>query len=62
MKHVRKKARIGKSKIKSVICVFDSQGIVHTEFVPQGQSVNRFITVKFLKKKIVRVQPSIVNN
>ena len=32
-----KKARMSKSKIKSfLICFFDIQGIVHTEFVPQG--------------------------
>ena len=37
-----KKARMSKSKIKSMlICVFDSQGIVHKEFVPPGQTVNR---------------------
>jgi len=49
--HVRKKARMSKSKIKSMlICFFDSQGIVHTEFVPQGQTVNYcFITMRFLK-------------
>jgi len=38
-----KKARMSKSKIKSMlICFFDSQGIVHTEFVPQGKTVNQF--------------------
>ena len=47
--HVRKKVRMSKSKIKSMlICFFDSEGIVHTEFVPQGQTIS-FITVKFLK-------------
>jgi len=36
-----KKARMSKSKMKSMlICFFDSQGIVHTEFVPEGQTVN----------------------
>jgi len=35
-----KKARTSKSKIKSMlICFFDSQGIVHKEFVPPGQTV-----------------------
>jgi len=34
-----KKARMSKSKIKSIlICFFDSQGIVHKEFVPPGQN------------------------
>jgi len=32
-----------------LICFFDSEGIVHTEFVPQGHTVNQFFTVKFLK-------------
>jgi len=36
-----KKARRSKSKIKSMlICFFDNEGIVHTEFVPQGHTVN----------------------
>ena len=38
-----KKARMRKSKIKSMLfCFFlDSQGIVHKEFVPPGQTVNQ---------------------
>ena len=37
-----KKARISKSKFKSMlICFFDSQGFVHKEFVPPGQTVNQ---------------------
>ena len=36
------KVRRSKSKIKSMlICFFDSEGNVHTEFVPQGQPVNQ---------------------
>jgi len=36
-----KKARRRKSKIKSMlICFFDSEGIVHTEFVPQGHCLS----------------------
>ena len=31
------------------ICFFDSQGTVRTEFVPQGQLLISFITVRFLK-------------
>ena len=39
-----KKARRSKSKIKSMlICFFDSEGIVHTEFVSQGHTVNQFL-------------------
>ena len=64
--HVRKKAIMSKSKIKSMlICFSDSQGIVHTEFVPQGQTVNQFYyreILERLRKRAVRVQPSIANN
>jgi len=43
-----KKARMSKSKIKSMLIYFvffflDSQGIVHKEFVPPGQTVKLFI-------------------
>jgi len=61
-----KKARMSKSKIKSMlICFFDSQGIVHTEFVPEGQTVHQFYYRKILerlRKKVVRVRLSIANN
>jgi len=60
------KARRSKSEIKSMlICFFDSQGIVHTEFVPQGQTVNQFYDCEILerlRKRAVRVRPSIANN
>ena len=37
-----KKAKMDKSKIKTtLICFFDSQGVVQKEFVPQGQTVNK---------------------
>ena len=39
-----KKARMSKSKIKTMpICFFDSQGVVHKEFVPPGQLINSTI-------------------
>jgi len=63
--HIRK-ARMSKSKIKSIlICFFDSQGIVCTKFVPQGQTVNQFYYREILgrlRKRVVRVRPSIANN
>jgi len=38
-----KKARMSKSKMKPMlIFFFGSQGIVHTEFVPQGQTIHQF--------------------
>ena len=41
-----KKAIMSKSKIKSILICFLT---IHTESVPQGQTVNQFITVRFLK-------------
>jgi len=61
-----KKARRSKSKIKSMlICFFDSEGIVHTEFVPQRHTVNQFYYLEILerlRKRVVRVRPSIADN
>ena len=58
-----KKAKMSKSKIKSmVICFFDSQGIVHKEFVPPGQTVNQTFyweVLERLRKKVARVRPGI---
>lgn len=58
-----KKARMSKSKIKSMlICFFDSQGIVHKEFVPPGQSVNQTFyreVLERLRKRVARVRPGI---
>ena len=47
------------------ICFFDSQGIVHKEFVLEGQTVNQIYyreILERLRKKVVRVRPSIANN
>ena len=45
-----KKARMSKSKTKLMpICFFDSQGVVHKEFVPPGQTVNQIFIGKSLK-------------
>lgn len=58
-----KKARMSKSKIKSMlICFFDSQGIVHKEFVPPGQTVNQTFyreVLERLRKGVARVRPGI---
>ncbi|KAL1129330.1 hypothetical protein AAG570_013859 [Ranatra chinensis] len=36
-----KKARISKSKVKAKLIVFfDAKGVVHKEFLPQGQTIN----------------------
>ena len=42
-------ARMSKSKIKSMLIFFYSQGIVHKEFVPPGQTVNQTFYREFLK-------------
>ena len=37
-----KKARMSRSRVKTMITLFlDSRGIVHKEFIPPGQTVNR---------------------
>jgi len=48
-----------------LICFFNSQGIVHTEFVPQGQTVHQFYyreILERLRERVVCVRPSIANN
>jgi len=54
-----KKARMSKSKIKSMlICFFDSQRIVHKEFVPPGQTVNQTFfweVLERLRKRVAHV-------
>ena len=58
-----KKARMSKSKIKTMlICFFDSHGVVHKEFVPQGQTVNQHFyraVLERLRKRVARVRPDI---
>ncbi|UYV70307.1 hypothetical protein LAZ67_7002482 [Cordylochernes scorpioides] len=58
-----KKARMSKSRIKTMIIVFfDIRGIVHCEFVPQGQTVNSVFyleVLRRLKRRISRVRTDI---
>jgi len=59
-----KKARMSKSKIKSMLIsfFFDSRGIVHKEFVPSGQTVNQTFyreVLERLRKGVASVQPGI---
>ena len=52
---------MSKSKIKS-ICFFDSQRIVHKEFVPAGQSVSHTFyweVLERLRKRVACVLPGI---
>ena len=51
-----KKARMSKSKVKTMLIVFfDNLGVVHKEFVPPGQSVN----AAFYKKVLERLHRSV---
>ena len=46
-----------------LLCFFDREGTVHTEFEPQGH--NQFYyreILEILRKRVVRVQPSIADN
>ncbi|UYV61595.1 hypothetical protein LAZ67_1005470 [Cordylochernes scorpioides] len=58
-----KKARMRKSRIKTMIIVFfDIRGIVHCEFVPQGETVNSAFyleVLRRLKRRIAQVRTDI---
>lgn len=46
-----KKARQVKSKVKVMLTVFfDWKGVVYYEFLPQGQTINRFVYLQTLRK------------
>jgi len=47
-----------------LICSFDSQSVVHNEFVPQGQTFNKQYyreVLEQLRKRVHRVQPEIAD-
>ena len=56
-----KKARMSKSKIKFILFFFfESQGFVHKEFVPHGQTINKQYyreVLERLRKSVHRVRP-----
>jgi hypothetical protein len=58
-----KKSRLQKFKVKTMlIAFFDSDGIVHKEFVPTGQTVNSAFyeeVLKWLLRRIHHVQPEL---
>lgn len=58
-----KKARMSKSRIKTMlICFIDSNGVVHKEFVPEGETVNQHYyreVLERLRKRVARVRPNI---
>ncbi|GFV88227.1 putative transposase [Trichonephila clavipes] len=48
-----------------MLIFFDSQGIVHKEFVPQGQTVNEHFyryALERLRKSVMRLRPNIKNS
>lgn len=46
-----KKARMSKSRVEAMLIVFfDKKGVVHSEFVPQGQTVNSQFYCEVLKR------------
>jgi len=48
-----------------LICFFDSEGVAHLEFVPQGHTVNQFYyreVLERLRKRVVHVRTSIADN
>ena len=61
-----KKARMSKSKIKTMlITFFDQKGLVHHEFVPQGQTVNQHFYQEVLKRlndRVRRCRPALWKN
>ena len=54
-----KKARMSKSKVKTMLIVFfDHRGIVHLEFVPEGTTVNQHFYKEVLTRLIARIRRS----
>nr|APL98289.1 putative DD34D transposase [Bactrocera tryoni] len=52
-----KKSRLQKSKIKTMlICFYDSEGIVHREFVPPGQTINAVFYLGVMKRLLSRIR------
>jgi histone-lysine N-methyltransferase SETMAR len=62
----QKRERMSKSKIKAMIVVFfDIQGIIMTQYIPPGQTVNQTYYIELLTKlreKIRRKRPELWKN
>jgi hypothetical protein len=62
----RKKARMGKGKIKKIVIIFFySRGVVHKEFVPPGVTVNQNYYLKVLdrlRKRVMQVRMEIADD
>jgi len=57
----RQKVRLQKSQVKTMlVCFYDSKGIIHSEFVPEGQTVTGSFYLSVLErlwKRIRRFRP-----
>lgn len=52
-----KKLRLQKSKVKTMLlCFYDSKGIIHHEFAPEGQTVNAQFYLSVLERLIKRIR------
>jgi hypothetical protein len=62
----KKKARMSKSKFKTMLAVFfNIQGIIMTQYIPPGQTVNQTYYIELLTKlrgKILRKRPELWQN
>ena len=59
-----KKARMNKSRVKTMIFFSDNRGIVHKKFVPPGQAVNHAVykdVLERLRKWVQRVRRDIAD-
>ncbi|KAL4113365.1 hypothetical protein QTP88_016997 [Uroleucon formosanum] len=63
---ILKKARMSKSKLKAMLIVFfDIKGVIMTEWVPQGQTVNQHYYLQILttlRERVRRKQPELWEN
>ena len=52
-----KKSRLEKSKVKTMlICFYDSEGIIHTEFLPPGQTITAVFYLGVMKRLLARIR------
>jgi hypothetical protein len=53
-----KKLKFQRSRIKTMLIIFfDSQGVVHKEFVPEGKRVNAEFYTGVMDRLLKRIQP-----
>ena len=59
-----KKAQMSRSNMKVMVVFFDWHGVIHYEFLPRGQTVNKFYVavLKRLKETVRRKRPQLWTN